>query len=593
MITFEQLNLSPLILKGIEDLGFTNPTPIQEAVIPFIFKESKDLVALAQTGTGKTAAYGLPLIHKLDLTNKYTEVLVLAPTRELCVQIGKDYGNYANYIPQVSIVSVYGGTSIENQRVLLKKGAKIICATPGRILDMLKRKYVDLSHLKYVVLDEADEMLDMGFKDDLDAILNQTPVEKQTLLFSATMPREVEEIANTYMNNPKRITIGERNSGADNVRHFYYVVQAKDRYLALKRIVDYYPDIYAIVFCRTRSETQEVSDKLIKDGYNADALHGDLSQAQRDHTMNRFRCKNIQILVATDVAARGLDVNNLTHVINYNLPDDTENYTHRSGRTGRADKSGISIAITGIREKSKIKLIEKSIGKQFTKVEIPNGTTICEKQLFYLINQLENVEVKSEEISDYLPVIQKRLAWLERDQLIERIVSLEFNRFLAYYKNAPDLNIPEHFSEPRNNSQKTKGKKEERNRRNRDENYVTLQINIGRRDDIGVDKLIRIINKTTQNRELRIGRIDLYDNCSKFEVPRDDAQEIIDAFQEVVFQNREIGVRISETAGSRKKHAESSGHNNSSKKNFKHKSSEEKTFSKSTKRAQSKRQRFW
>ena len=590
-MTFEDFNLNPQILKAVQALGFTQPTPVQERVISILTERLVDLVALAQTGTGKTAAYGLPILEHLDVSQPQTEVLILSPTRELCVQIAKDCENFAKFMPDISIVAVYGGASIEQQRKLLKKGAKIICATPGRILDMIQRKYVNLSHIKYVILDEADEMLNMGFKEDLDAILKKTPAHKNTLLFSATMPKELERIAESYMNNPERITIGDRNSGADNVRHFYYVVQAKDRYLALKRIADYYPDIYAIIFCRTRAETQDIADKLNKDGYNADALHGDLSQAQRDYVMGKFRGKNLQILVATDVAARGLDVNNLTHVINYNLPEDIENYTHRSGRTGRADKTGISIAIVNLREQNKIKAIERAIGKQFTKTDIPDGTMICEKQLFHLMNQLENVEVKHEDISDYLPMIQKKLAWLDREALLARIVSLEFNRFLAYYKNAPDLNVA--ANEPEKRDAGKKGKKEELRRRNRGEGYTTLQINIGRRDNVGVDKLIRIINQQVKNRDVRIGRIDLFDNCSKFEVENNFVKDILRAFESFEFQKRSIGIKISEPA-TKKKHAakEEQPQKTSQKEN-----SFEKSTSKNKPRREQKkvgkRQRFW
>ena len=366
-MTFKDLNLNASILQATDELGFVNPTPVQEKVIPILLEKKCDLVALAQTGTGKTAAYGLPIIQNINSDSKQIEALILSPTRELCVQIAKDCTNYAQYLPKMNVVSIYGGASIDRQRQELQKGAKIICATPGRMLDMIKRKYVDISNVRYVVLDEADEMLNMGFKEDLDSILQHTPIDKSTLLFSATMPKDVENIAASYMNDPERVTLGERNSASENVKHYYYTVHAKDRYLALKRIADFYPSIYAIVFCRTRIETQDVADNLIRDGYNADSLHGDLSQAQRDHVMNRFRSKNLQILVATDVAARGLDVNNLTHVINYNLPDDFEIYTHRSGRTGRADKTGISIAIVNLKEKSKLKYIEKSMGKQLHK----------------------------------------------------------------------------------------------------------------------------------------------------------------------------------------------------------------------------------
>lgn len=390
---FKDLNLNASILQATDELGFVNPTPVQEQVIPILLEQQIDLVALAQTGTGKTAAYGLPIIQNINPNSSQIEALILSPTRELCIQIAKDCTNFAKYLPKMNVVSIYGGASIDRQRQELQKGAKIICATPGRMLDMIKRKYINISNVRYVVLDEADEMLNMGFKEDLDSILQHTPEQKSTLLFSATMPRDVENISQSYMNNPIRVTVGEKNAGAENVKHYYYTVHAKDRYLALKRIADFYPSIYAIVFCRTRIETQDVADMLIRDGYNADSLHGDLSQAQRDHVMSRFRNKNLQILVATDVAARGLDVNNLTHVINYNLPDDFEIYTHRSGRTGRADKTGISIAIVNLKEKSKLKYIEKSMGKQFTQVPVPTGDMVCRKQLFHFMDHLESTEI--------------------------------------------------------------------------------------------------------------------------------------------------------------------------------------------------------
>lgn len=439
-MTFQDLGLEPMLLKAVTEMGFENPTPIQEQTIPQLQDKSTDMVALAQTGTGKTAAFGLPLLQKLDLNSKFTQALILAPTRELCVQISKDLINYSKYLSGLRVTAVYGGAPIMGQIRDVKAGSQVIVATPGRLIDMIERKAIDLSHVDIVVLDEADEMLNMGFKDDLDEILGNTPPTKNTWLFSATMPREVERIASKYMENPLSISVGKKNSGNENIEHIYYQVQQRDRYAALKRIADFYPDIFGIVFCRTKAETQDVADQLIKDGYNADALHGDLSQAQRDLVMKRFRSRTLQMLVATDVAARGIDVNNVTHVINYNLPEDAENYTHRSGRTARAGKSGIAIAIVTPKESFKIKEIERIIQSKFTKADVPTGVDVCEKQLFHLVHKLHNVEVKDDEIEKYLPKIYDELKDLDKEELIKRFVSEEFNRFYTYYQNSQDLN---------------------------------------------------------------------------------------------------------------------------------------------------------
>jgi ATP-dependent RNA helicase DeaD len=439
-MTFEELGLESKLLKAVSELGFVNPTPIQEQTIPQLSNKSIDLVALAQTGTGKTAGFGLPLLSKLNLNDRSTQALVLAPTRELCVQISKDLMNYSKYLNGLKITAVYGGAPIMGQIRDLKSGSQVVVATPGRLVDILERKVLDLSHIDIVVLDEADEMLNMGFKDDLDFILGNTPPTKNTWLFSATMPQEVERIAKKYMESPMEISVGKKNQGNENISHVYYMVQQRDRYAALKRIADFYPDIFSIVFCRTKAETQEVADALIKDGYNADALHGDLSQAQRDFVMKRFRSRTLQMLVATDVAARGIDVNDVTHVINYNLPEEVENYTHRSGRTARAGKTGISIAIVTPKESGKIRDIERIIQNKFTKADVPNGVDVCEKQLFHLVSKLHNVEVKDDEIEKYLPKIYNELNDLSKEELIKRFVSEEFNRFYTYYQNAPDLN---------------------------------------------------------------------------------------------------------------------------------------------------------
>lgn len=439
-MTFKELGLSDALMKAIDDLGFENPTPIQQQTIPLLTNNATDVVALAQTGTGKTAAFGLPILNTIDASVKDTQALILAPTRELCVQISNDLKKYAKYMKGLNVATVYGGASIENQIREIKAGAQIISATPGRLVDLIERRAVKLQTIKIVVLDEADEMLNMGFKDSLDEILQETPPQKNTWLFSATMPREVERIARNYMNNPAEVSSGKKNEGAANIKHIFYSVNSRDRYLALKRIADFYPEIFGMVFCRTKAETQEVADALIKDGYSADALHGDLSQAQRDFVMKRFRNRTLQMLVATDVAARGIDVDNITHVINYNLPEDIESYTHRSGRTARAGRSGMSIAIVTPKDSGKIKDIERIINKKFEKAPIPNGVDVCEKQLFHLVKKLHDVEVKDDEIEKYLPKVYEELKDLSKEEIIKRFISEEFNRFHAYYENAPDLN---------------------------------------------------------------------------------------------------------------------------------------------------------
>ncbi len=441
MKKFTDLGLSEPIIKAINELGFETPTPIQAEAIPYLLSGQGDLVGLAQTGTGKTAAFGLPIVHKIDFDQRKTQAIIIAPTRELCIQITKDMQNYAKYFKNANIVPVYGGASIMMQIKDIARGAQIVVATPGRMCDIIDRKKVDLSEVSFVVLDEADEMLNMGFKEDLDRILVTTPKEKQTLLFSATMPSEVSRIAKKYMNNPHEIAVAKQSTSAENIEHQYFEVHERDRYAALKRIIDNNPEIFGIVFCRTRWETQEIAEKLMKDGYNADALHGDLSQAQRDNVMKRYRGKTLQMLVATDVAARGIDVNNVTHVLNYNLPDDPEIYTHRSGRTARAGKSGVSIVIVNTREVNKIRQLERIIDKKFEKAKIPGAFEICEKQLFHLVNKIHDIQVNTEEIEKYLPVAMEKLADLSKEELISKFVSVEFNRFLEYYRNAPDLNV--------------------------------------------------------------------------------------------------------------------------------------------------------
>ena len=440
MSTFKELGLKETIVKALSDLGYEKPTVIQEKAVPQIISSTDDLKAFAQTGTGKTAAFSLPILQLVDANSKNTQAIILSPTRELAVQIGKNIEEFSKYLKGIKVATVYGGANIEEQMRALKKGAQIVVGTPGRTVDLIKRRSLKLGNVEWLVLDEADEMLNMGFKDELDAVLEATPETKQTLLFSATFPHEVEAIAKNYMTKPVEVTSGEKNQGSDNVSHEYYLVTERTRYPALKRIADLNPDIYAIIFCRTRRETQQVADQLIKDGYNADALHGDLSQAQRDSVMGKFRTKNIQLLVATDVAARGLDVNELTHVINHKLPDQIENYNHRSGRTGRAGNTGISIVLVNNKEKGKLRPIERIIKKKFVETKVPSGKEICQNQLMHLIDKVQNIEVNESEIKDFLPIIYEKLEGFSREELIQKFVSLEFNQFLSYYENAKDLN---------------------------------------------------------------------------------------------------------------------------------------------------------
>jgi ATP-dependent RNA helicase DeaD len=524
--SFVDLGVEPTIINAVTDLGFKTPTPIQSEVIPILLENKHDLIGLAQTGTGKTAAYGLPLVQDTPEKPRTTKVLILSPTRELCVQITKDLKNFAKFKKGLRVVPIYGGASLENQFKELKKGAHIIAATPGRMLDMIKRGKADVSGIETLVLDEADEMLNMGFKEELDSILETTPPEKRTLLFSATMSRDVGRIALKFMHDPIEITVGKKNVGAENVSHVYYLVHEKDRYIALKRIADFNPNIYAIIFCRTRMETQEIADKLMNDGYNADALHGDLSQAQRDTVMEKLRLRNLQMLVATDVAARGLDVEGLTHIINYNLPDDTEQYTHRSGRTGRAGKTGVSIAIINLKEKYKIRHIEKVIGKKFKKERVPSGREICEKQLFNHIDRMEKVDVYNEEIDSFLPTIYKKLEWLDREELIKRFVSIEFNYFLDYYKNTVDINVDE-----KTDTKKKTGE------------MCRFFINLGRKDDLTPPLLIGLVNDISRWLSIRIGKIDIMHSFSFFDAEAYYKDTILRAFNKKSFKGHKIIVQ--------------------------------------------------
>ena len=528
--TFEGTGLDERILKAIDELSFHTPTDIQASTIPHLLSSKKDLIALAQTGTGKTAAFGLPIIHMTDAQLPFIQTLVLCPTRELCMQIAKDFESYSNYLSHIKTIPVYGGASIENQIKALKKGGHIVVGTPGRVLDLIRRKVLNISHIRWLVLDEADEMLNMGFKDELDAILATTPAGKQTLLFSATMPKELYSIANNYMDDPEQIKVSGQQIGAENIKHEYYLVPSRNKYLVLKRIADLYPNIYGIVFCRTRQETKEIADKLIHDGYNADALHGDLSQSQRDFVMNRFRKRNLQILVATDVAARGLDVNDLTHVINFHLPDDAEIYIHRSGRTGRAGKSGISISIIHSREVGKLRSIEALLKKKMEQKKVPSGQEICEKQLFNLIDKVEKVEVNEAQIAQYLPLIFKKLDWLSREDLIKHFVSVEFNRFLAYYKDAEDLNTSTSAREDKYNK-----------------TSVALSrffINIGSKQQLTKKSMLGLINEHLSQRNVEIGNIEIMKNFSFFEVDARYEKEVLKVFNKLTVDGIPVFVEV-------------------------------------------------
>ena len=555
MNTFSEIGINNNILKALPSLGFQEPTPVQAQVIPLILERQVDLVCLAQTGTGKTAAFGIPLIQLANTKSRQTQGLVLCPTRELCVQVAKDLESFSRHVEGLRILAVYGGASIEQQVKALRKGIQVIVATPGRLNDLIKRGKVDISGVRYVVLDEAEEMLQMGFQDELNAILARTPLEKNTLLFSATMSKEVAAIAGKYMSDPVEVTIGKRNAGAENVLHEYYMVHAGDRYIALKRIVDNCPNNYSIIFCRTRLETHEVANKLIQDGYNADALHGDLSQAQRDQVMKKFRCKNLQILVATDVAARGLDVNDLTHVINYNLPDDIAGYTHRSGRTGRAGRTGISVAIVHMKERFKIREIEKKIKKKFKQCRIPSGLEICKKQLVSMVDVVTKVEVDHDRIDPLYAEISEKLGSLDREEIIKKFVCLEFNRFLEYYKNAPDLNVSDGVK-------KRNGKREQQGRESADnsnckQKFTRFFLNIGRRDGIMPQGLIGKINGVPGVGRIKVGKIEIMRNTALLEADSRFTPQILDAFQHVKINGKTVSIEVAPRANhgtSRPKH---------------------------------------
>ncbi len=533
MKSFEELGLEEDLLKAIRELGFENPMPVQEEVIPYLLEGDKDVVALAQTGTGKTAAFGLPILQKLDGKSLDTQALIMSPTRELCLQISDDLRDFAKYMPGVYVLPVYGGSSIEQQIRALRKGIQVIVATPGRLLDLMRRGCVDLSKVHDVVMDEADEMLDMGFTDDINAILSEVPAERNTLLFSATMPDEIGKIAKNYMRNPREIVIGNRNESTATVRHIYYMVQAKDKYQTLKRIIDYYPSLYGIIFCRTKVETQEVADKLIHDGYNADSLHGDLSQAQRDYVMQRFRLRNLQLLVATDVAARGLDVDDLTHIINYTLPDDTEVYTHRSGRTGRAGKTGISIAIINLREKHRIRTIEKNINKVFEAGKMPTGKEICSKQIFNLMDRIEKVEVNENEIAGILPSVYRKLEWLDKEDLVKRMVSLEFNRLIAYYQDNEDFETIDET--PKSKREKSQGSSAP------EQGFSKIFIGLGKMDGATPKNLLGLLNECIGGK-VEVGRIDLFTRYSLLDVAEKNAKDVVRELRSLRVLGRNVRV---------------------------------------------------
>ena len=553
MKTFEELGVSEEIRRAITELGFESPMPVQEEVIPYLLGSNNDVIALAQTGTGKTAAFGIPVLQRLDPESHETQALVLSPTRELCLQIADDLKDFSKYMKGINIVAVYGGASIENQIRALRHGAQVIVATPGRLIDLMHRGKANLENVYNVVLDEADEMLNMGFTESINEIFEGVPKDRNTLLFSATMSREIERIAKSYLREYKEIVVGSRNEGAENVNHIYYMVHAKDKYLALKRIVDYNPKIFGIIFCRTKLETQEIADKLIRDGYNAESLHGDLSQQQRDLTMQKFRQHLTQLLVATDVAARGLDVDDLTHVINYGLPDDIESYTHRSGRTGRAGKKGTSISIMHIREKHKMRAIEKEIGKSFVEGQIPSAKEICKKQLYKVMDQIVKTDVNDEEIDPFMTDINRYFEFMDKEDLIKKIVSMEFGKFLAYYADAPEIEAPS--KSPRGEtSGKRSGKGGRSNtpprgrRRGAESGYRRLFINLGKDDGFYPGEVMQYINKHVEGRQ-EVGHIDLLGKFSYIEVPESDAQKVMRALDGTRYKGREVRCNDAEEKG--------------------------------------------
>jgi len=537
MNPFLELGIRHEIVNAITELGFEKPSPIQEKAIPVLLTGNDDFVGLAQTGTGKTAAFGLPLLEQLDFSSKQPQALVLCPTRELCLQIARDLEKFAKFIDNVHVVAVYGGANIGDQLRQIRRGVQIVVATPGRMLDIIGRNAIDFSNVRYVVLDEADEMLNMGFQEDINNILSETPDDKKTWLFSATMPKEVRRIAQKYMTNPHELTVGTKNTGNENIEHQYFMIRGREKYAAFKRIVDFYPDIFGIVFCRTKIETQEIAEALIKDGYNADSLHGDLSQQQRDKVMKRYRERNLQLLIATDVAARGIDVSDVTHVINYSLPDEVENYTHRSGRTARAGKTGISISLVNAKDMSKIRHIEKIIGKEFIRKQVPQGTEVCEKQLLSIVDKVHNVEVHEEQINAFLPQILESLQDLSKEEVIKKFASLEFNRFLNYYQDAPDLNVDARES--------SRGERGDRPERTGSKGYTRLFINLGSVDEFSRGEMLAFICNKGKISGKSVGKIDLKGVFTFFEVLDADVDSVFQGFNGVDFNGRNVRIEVS------------------------------------------------
>ncbi len=550
MKTFEELGVNEEIRHAIEELGFEHPMPVQEEVIPYLLGNKNDVIALAQTGTGKTAAYGLPIIQKVNPESNATQALILSPTRELCVQIADDLRDFSKYIKGLHVVPVYGGADIGGQIRTLKHGVQIIVATPGRLIDLMNRGVANLEDVNNVVLDEADEMLNMGFTESIDAIFEKLPENHNTLLFSATMSKEIERIAKNYLHDYKEIVVGSRNEGAEHVNHIYYMVHAKDKYLALKRVVDFHPRIYAIIFCRTKLETQEIADKLIKDGYNAESLHGDLSQQQRDLTMQKFRKHTVQLLVATDVAARGLDVDDLTHVINYGLPDDIESYTHRSGRTGRAGKKGTSISIIHSREKFKVRQIEKQIGKEFVDGTLPTAEEICKKQLYKAMDNIMKADVDEEEIAPYMEEIMRQFAYIDKEDIIKKMVTIYFGRFLDYYKNAPEIEKPtggKREKDGKERKQRTQGGGS-RGKREAEPGFQRLFINLGKADGFYPGEIMQFINKHVRG-HVEVGHIDLLQKFSYIEVPEEDGRKVMNALSGTKYKGRIVRCNDAEDEG--------------------------------------------
>lgn len=539
-MSFIEIGVDPEVVRGLDELGFVSPTPVQEKVIPALLGADGDWISLAQTGTGKTAAFGIPLIQKMDIGSLKTQALVLCPTRELCVQVARDIEGFGKYISGLKTLAVYGGARIDTQINALRRGVHIIVATPGRLQDLMNRGAADISGIATVVLDEADEMLNMGFLEEISAILAATPEQKSTLLFSATMSREVKTIANRYMTDAREIVIGERNSGAENVQHHYYMVRAQDRFPALKRIVDLHPEIYGIIFCRTRQETQEVADSLMADGYQADALHGELSQVQRDLVMGKFRRKALQLLVATDVAARGVDVNDLTHVINYNLPDELASYTHRSGRTGRAGKEGVSISIIHQKEGWKVKAIERNINKSFKRCRVPSGREVCDNQIMHRIGLMLGGDIDQTQIEPLMPALKEKLAAFDRDELIKRFVALEAKRFIDDYRYAPDLNVDEQAKGPGQKKSRDGGRRNDRTR------FTRFHINVGKNDGMGPERLISIINQGARSKSIAVGKIELMRNFCFLEADSRFSAKVMSAFSRQKINGRNVQIAIAQ-----------------------------------------------